>query len=236
MKRALVHILAGGAMALSSSLASAQLGPCDCPPVADRPIVEVGDADGMGTGTVTWSCDSLYVLTETVFVNPGDALTILPGTVIQGRTGIVSDTLTYTLPNGNPSPRQDYIFSQEAGSLVVSAGATIVADGTSNCPIVFTYEGDPMDGSSGYDVRGMWGGLIVCGDGALNTFDGNDEAEGVVDPTGQNRHVYGGDGTLYPSSGVLRFLSLRHASTSMGISQFENGLETNALTLCGEGP
>ena len=76
MKRALVHILAGGAMALSSSLASAQLGPCDCPPVADRPIVEVGDAGGMGTGTVTWSCDSLYVLTETVFVNPGDALEI----------------------------------------------------------------------------------------------------------------------------------------------------------------
>ena len=92
-----------------------------------------------------------------------------------------------------------------------------------------------MDGSSGYDVRGMWGGLIVCGDGALNTFDGNDEAEGVVGPTGQNRHVYGGDGTLYPSSGVLRYLSLRHASTSMGISQFENGLETNALTLCGVG-
>ena len=85
-------------MALSSSLASAQLGPCDCPPVADRPIVEVGDADGMGTGTVTWSCDSLYVLTETVFVNPGDALTILPGTVIQGRTGIVSDTLTIRCP------------------------------------------------------------------------------------------------------------------------------------------
>ena len=86
------------------------MGPCDCPPVAERPVVEVGDANGMGTGTVTWSCDSLYVLTETVFVNPGDALTILPGTVIQGRTGIVSDTLTFTLPNGNPSPRQDYIF------------------------------------------------------------------------------------------------------------------------------
>lgn len=235
MKRKLGQILAG-CMALLTSMANGQIGPCDCPPVTDRPVVEVDDANGLGTGSVTWSCDSLYVLTETVFVNPGDELTILPGTVIQGRTGIVSDTLTYTLPNGNPSPRQDYVFSQEAGSLVISAGATIIADGTSNCPIVFTFEGDPMDGSIGYDVRGMWGGLIVCGDGALNTFDGNDEVEGVVDPSGQNRHVYGGDGTLYPSSGVLRYLSVRHASTSQGISQFENGLETNALTLCGVGP
>lgn len=236
MRRVLHPFFLAAFFAVWTGVAWGQLGPCNCPPVSERPVVEVSDLDGMGTGTTTWSCDTVYVLTETVFVNPGDVLTILPGTVVQGRTGIVSDTLTFTLPNGNPSPRQDYVYSQTPGSLVVSAGATLQADGTSNCPIVFTFEGDPLDGSPGYDVRGQWGGLIVCGDGDLNTFDGNDEAEGVTDPTGQNRHVYGGDGTLYPSSGTLRYLSIRHASSSLGISQFGNGLETNALTLCGVGP
>jgi len=215
--------------------ARGQQGPCNCLPIADRPTKEVTDQAGLGTGTATWSCDTVYVLTETVFVNEGDALTIEPGTLIQGRTGLVVDTLTYVLPNGNPSPRQDYVFGQEAGSLVVSKGASILADGSSNCPIVFTYEGDPMDGSTGYDTRGMWGGLILCGDGELNTFDGEDEIEGIVDVTGQDRHVYGGDGSTFQNSGIVRYVSLRHASTSMGISQFENGLETNALTLCGVG-
>ncbi|MDA0304312.1 MAG: hypothetical protein O3B45_08125 [Bacteroidetes bacterium] len=213
----------------------AQFEPCACPSMESRPISLIDDADGLGTGTVHWTCDTLYVLTETVFVNPGDALTIDPGTVIMGRQGLVIDTLTYTLPNGNPSLREDYIFSQEAGSLVISAGASILAEGSSNCPIVFTYEGDPLDGSSGYDVRGMWGGLIVCGHGALNTYDGDDTVEGIEDESGQDRNVYGGGSNPDGSSGVLKFISIRHASTSRGISQFGNGLETNALTLCGVG-
>jgi hypothetical protein len=218
-----------------TSISSAQIGPCNCLPVGERPVLSVYDNDGMGTGTATWSCDTIYLLTETVFVNPGDILTIQPGTVVMGREGIISDTLTYTLPNGNPSLRQDYIFSQQAGSLVVAAGAELLAEGTSNCPIVFTYEGDPLDGSSGYDMRGKWGGLIVCGLGELNTYDGDDTVEGIDDITGQDRHVYGTGMDPLGSSGVMRYISIRHASTSLGISQFGNGLETNALTLCGVG-
>jgi hypothetical protein len=223
----------------SPFLAVAQVEPCECLPMENRPVSFVSDSQGLGTGTVHWTCDTVYVLTETVFVNAGDVLTIDPGTVIMGRNGIVEDTLTYTLPNGNPSLREDYIFSQEAGSLVVSVNASIMAEGTLSCPIVFTYEGDPLDGSSGYDIRGRWGGLILCGSGALNTFDGQDTVEGIEDLSGQNRHVYGSETGTNPNftmnSGVLKFISIRHASTSRGTSQFGNGLETNALTLCGVG-
>ena len=55
---------------------------CGCPPVASRPVVEVSDNQGMGTGTTTWTCANTYLLTETVFVNSGDSLTIEPGTVV----------------------------------------------------------------------------------------------------------------------------------------------------------
>ncbi len=215
----------------------AQFEPCACPALENRPISYVTDSDGLGTGNAHWTCDTLYILTATVFVNPGDALTIDAGTIVMGRQAIVEDTLTFTLPNGNPSLRQDYIFSQEAGSLVVAAGASILAQGASNCPIIFTYEGDPLDGSSSYDTRGKWGGVIVCGNGALNTFDGQDSVEGIEDTTGQERNIYGGglvsDPNADGTSGILEFISIRHASTSRGISQFGNGLETNALTLCG---
>lgn len=227
-------LLVGGLLAGWSQV-RAQGSGCGCPPVASREVIYVSDGGGVGTGNATWTCDKIWVLTEPVFVNPGHTLTIEPGTIIQGREGIVIDTLSFVLPNGNPSQRKDYVFSQLAGSLVVAMDAFIFAEGSPDCPIVFTYEGDPMDNSTGYDVQGRWGGLIVCGRGALNTYDGNDLAEGVTDPTGQNRALYGTGQDPTGSSGVLRYLSIRHASTSLGISQFGNGNETNALQLCGVG-
>jgi len=220
---------------IAHEMVFSQSGPCDCLPLPERPIFEVSDQSGLGIGTATWSCDTIYVLTETVYVNSGDTLTIEPGTLVKGREAIVVDTLTYTLPNGNPSPRLDYVFSQVAGSLVIAVGGHLNAQGTPDCPIVFTGEDDPMDGSQGYDVSGRWGGLILCGDGALNTFDGTADVEGITDESGQNRNVYGGSGLEHTNSGILTYISIRHASTSAGISQFGNGLETNALTLCGVG-
>lgn len=208
---------------------------CNCAPYSMRSVVEVSDNAGAGVGTATWSCDTIYLLTETVFVNPGDSLTIEPGTVVQGRAGVVTDTLTYTLPNGNPSQRVDYIFSQEAGSLVVSPGAWLHAEGSEECPIIFTHEGDLLNGTSNLATRGQWGGLIVCGHGEINTYDGNDYAEGVEDDSGQDRHLYGTGVDPTSSSGILRYISLRHGSTSLGISQFGNGNETNLLQLCAIG-
>lgn len=233
--QSLLRLLMGAVAAAVACDLLGQTGPCDCPPVSERDLVYVTDANGAGTGTTTWTCDHTYVLTQTVFVNPGDALTIEPGTIVQGRSGIVTDTINYTLPNGNPSKRVDYLFSQLAGSLVVARGATIEAEGTEACPIVFTYEGDPLDASTGYDQRGRWGGLIVCGGGALNTWDGEDLAEGVMDLTGAQRHAYGGNVDPAGSSGTLQYVSIRHASASLGVNQFGNGNETNALQLCGVG-
>lgn len=221
-------------LAFGPAASLAQSG-CGCPPIASRPVIEVSDNQGMGTGTTTWSCDQTYLLTETVFVNSGDSLTIEPGTVVKGRAGVVTDTLTYTLPNGLPSKRVDYVYSEVAGSLVVARGGYIHAEGTEACPIIFTHENDALNGTSNLQDRGLWGGLIVCGGGEINTYDGNDLAEGVEDPTGMNRHLYGENLDPEGSCGVLRYLSLRHGSVSLGISQFGNGNETNLLQLCAIG-
>ena len=61
-------------------------------------------------------------------------------------------------------------YSTYPGALVVARGGMLMAQGNATCPIQFSFLGDPMDGSVGLDVQGQWGGVVLCGAGALNTF------------------------------------------------------------------
>jgi len=201
---------------------------CGCPSLADRPVVDLTDNGGDGLGTRTLSCDSLYVLNGFVYVNDGDVLTIDPGTVVQAKPG----------------------QGESASCLIVARGAQIMANGTGECPIVFTYEGDPMNGSTPYNTHGLWGGIILNGHGELNTYDGDDLAEGIMDASGQGRDVYGaadtngdGDNDFFDnaeSSGAFRYVSIRHAGSEMpnppvNFQNVVNGDETNGLSLNGVG-
>jgi hypothetical protein len=132
---------------------------CDCPPLSQRPLVTVTDA-GQGTGTTTWTCDNTYLLNGYVFVNSGQVLTVEPGTVIRGAAGSGAD----------------------ASALIVAAGGQIDAEGNANCPIIMTYEADPLDGSVSYDTRGQWGGFIMLGNASTN-FGGVAQVEGIPPTT-----------------------------------------------------
>ncbi len=228
--------------------------PCSCPPAADRPVVIITDNGGLGTGTVTWGCDSIYILQEQVFVNSGDTLTIMPGAIVKGAAGSGFQETSFTVGNVT---QQTIIYSTYPGSLIISMGAVLLAEGTPDCAIIFTHEADLLDGTVGVDVKGQWGGLIICGAGQTNTlyFDnpsvfpsqltgtgtGTDLAEGIIDLTGNFRHLYGGNTDPTSSSGILRYVSLRHGSTSLGYYQniatneSNNGNETNLLQLCAVG-
>ena len=176
---------------------------CDCPPLSSRPLVTISEA-GEGTGTTTWTCDNTYILDGYVFVNSGQALTIEAGTVIKGAAGSGVD----------------------ASALIVSKGGQIFAEGGADCPIIMTYEADPLDGSVAYDTRGQWGGLIILGDASTN-FGGPAQVEGI--PADNDRAVYGGSNDA-DNSGVLAYVSLRHGGTELGAAN-----EINGITLGGVG-
>jgi len=161
--------------------------------------------NGGGTGTVTWTSDKTYLLDGFVFVNDGQILTIEGGTVIQGKTG-----------QGSLS-----------SALIVSRGAKIIAEGSSDRPIVFTVEGDDLEGSVPLESSGLWGGLIILGNATVNTPSGESFIEGL--PISEPRGVYGG-GFDDDNSGILRFVSIRHGGTNIG-----EGNEINGLTLGGVG-
>ena len=226
---------------------------CGCLPLSERDTVWVSDNMGEGVGTGEWTCDHLYVLTEQVFVNPEDTLVIQPGTVVLGMSGMGMSVVEFPISVGVGSIRE-VTYDVYPGALVVARGGFLDAQGSASCPIHFTFLGDPMDGSVGVDVHGMWGGVVLCGAGQTNTLHldlsffgapyfttgigtGEDRAEGIVDLSGQDREVYGSNADPTGSSGILRYLSIRHGSTNLGWTQFGNGNETDLLQLgaCGSG-
>jgi len=166
---------------------------------------EVITDQGGGTGTTTWNSDRDYLLDGFVFVNDGQMLTIEPGTVVRGRTGQGS----------------------LASALIVARGGKIIAEGERNRPIIFTAEGDDLEGSVPVEARGLWGGLIILGNAMINTPSGEDLIEGI--PISEPRGVYGGFDDD-DNSGILRYVSIRHGGTNIG-----EGNEINGLTLGGVG-
>jgi hypothetical protein len=171
-----------------------------------KPIVEVY-ASAEGTGTVTWTKDNIYVLRGFIFVNPGDVLTIEPGTVIKGQPGQGSG----------------------ASALIVSKGAKLLAEGTASEPIIMTGLADDLKGSIPDDANQTWGGLILLGKATTNNNaeGGSKNIEGL--PTTDDRTFYGGNDDN-DNSGVVKYVSVRHAGSVIGANN-----EINGITLGGVG-
>lgn len=166
---------------------------------------EVLRDDGSGTGTVTWEKSKEYILEGLVFVNDGQILTIKPGTVVRFKSG----------------------QAENASALVVSRGGKIIANGTESDPIIFTAEGDDLEGSITKESRGLWGGLIILGNAPINLNGGESSIEGI--PLTEPRGIFGGVDEE-DDSGILRYVSIRHGGTNIG-----DGNEINGLTLGGTG-
>jgi len=161
--------------------------------------------DGSGTGTTTWKKGENYLLDGFVFVNPGQTLTIEAGAVIKARTG----------------------QGKNASALIIARGATIIAEGTKDEPIIFTVEGDDLQGSVPVESRGLWGGIIILGNAQLNSEFNESKIEGI--PLSESRGIYGGS-INNDNSGVMKYISIRHGGTNIGEDN-----EINGLTLGGVG-
>ncbi len=160
---------------------------------------------GNGIGNVTLKSGHNYVIDGLVFVNEGQTLIIEPGVVIRAKTG----------------------QGVNASALIVARGGKIMANGTPERPIVFTVEGDDLQGSIPLKNKGLWGGLVILGRAPVNNFSQESFIEGI--PETEPRGVFGGNSTD-DNSGSLRYVSIRHGGTNIG-----EGNEINGLTLGGVG-
>ena len=172
------------------------------------------------SGVERWSRTNEYVLNKFIYVLAGAELHIEAGTVVKGKAGKDADT----------------------SALIVTAGGKLFAEGTPTQPIIFTAEADDITDPDDLGIfeRGLWGGVVLLGKASLNTAtsaEGNaatpkyEVFEGLPDTVlnGQNVHRFGGADDN-DSSGVLRYVSIRHAGVV-----FQPNKELNGLSLGGVG-
>lgn len=157
------------------------------------------------TSDETWTSNNEYLLDGLIFVDSSVTLTIEAGTVIKAKTTPTSDGTS---------------------ALIVRRGGYLIADGTQNNPIIMTSELDNINIPNDLlpTDRELWGGLIILGSATTNQPDNNTQIEGI--PLTENAR-YGGNNDD-DSSGVVRYLSIRHGGFSIsGIP----GDEINGLTM-----
>ncbi len=157
--------------------------------------VLTGEISGITRNLVN---DTVYILNGFVYVEDGATLNIEAGTIIRGD-------------------------KDSKGTLIVTRGSKINANGTPDQPIVFT--SNQPEGSRTY---GDWGGLIILGNAPINIPGGTAVIEGGVD-TPEGDGVYGG-ADANDNSGVLRYVRVEYP----GIA-FTPGNEINGITFGGVG-
>jgi hypothetical protein len=186
--------------------------------------------EDIASGTeVTWTADNEYLLQTMIYVQTNATLIIEPGTVIKGVTVVPEELRRRGIP-------------ELISGLWVSQGGKLIADGTREQPIIFTAEGDELTGNIPPTQTALWGGVVMMGNAVLNSakhvvgnvsdpkfdlYEGldNDPQTGLPYP----EHRFGGNDDE-DSSGVLRYVSIRHAGFS-----FAQDSELNVLTMGGVG-
>ncbi len=155
---------------------------------------------------MTLSADKKYLLKGFVYVTNGATLHIPAGTIIMG------DKAT-------------------KGTLVVTRGSKVDAQGTADKPIVFTSALD-----AGARREGDWGGVIILGKGAVNATGGEAKIEGGLVPTNggdEKAYIYYGGGATpnaNDNSGTLKYVRIEFAGVA-----YSPDNEINGLTLGGVG-
>jgi len=216
------------AISISTAFAQTNLGSeCGCPVVpavagTTRPAGTIL-ADGLGnlSGSQTWDCSHTWTLDKKYYVKAGQTLTIQPGTVVRGAAA------------GVPA---------DATALIVERGGKIIADGTQSCPIVFTSVADPMNGAYSLTNVGEWGGVVVLGIATnnlvtTNTYSGGFDGVGFVEgfSAANSRDLYGAGDGIFPiandddNSGILRYVSIRHAGAQIATANELNGLSLGSV-------
>lgn len=198
-------LLSFGAIALFMASCDKKdpIDPVVTPPVDTTPVNGVVTITGDITANTTWSADKKYLLKGFVYVKDGVTLTIPAGTIIKG------DKAT-------------------KGTLVITRGGKIDAQGTVDKPIIFT-----SNQEAGARREADWGGVILLGKAPINPTGGEAKIEGGLVPTDASKekdYIWFGGSDVADNSGIMKYVRIEFA----GIA-FTPDNEINGLTMGGVG-
>ena len=161
---------------------------------------EYNEATNIIAGTIDKDMKLLkrntYQLVGVVYVTNNATLTIEPGTVIRGD-------------------------DKTCGTLVITNGAKIMAEGLETDPIVFTSNKEKTERKPG-----DWGGIIVLGKAPINNLGGLHTLPFDLEPL---LNHYGGQ-DAEDNSGILKYVRIEYAGRKLSSLK-----ELNGLSLAGVG-
>jgi len=137
-----------------------------------------------------------YQLVGVVYVTNNAVLTIEPGTVIRGD-------------------------DKTCGTLVITNGAKIIAEGLETDPIVFTSNKEITERKPG-----DWGGIIILGKAPINTLGGLHTLPFDLEPL---MNHYGGQ-DAEDNSGIMKYVRIEFSGRKLSAAK-----ELNGLSLAGVG-
>jgi len=181
--------------------------------LTNPPIVRVGTGGVTEiTSDTTWTNDKIWLMDGKIVVEDGATLNIEEGTIIKAATGTGAN----------------------ATVLIIAKGGKINAVGTADKPIIFTDANDQIVYANGSTSpnrsatdKGLWGSVIILGNGIVGAANGEANIEGVV--SGYEFTKYGGSDNT-ENSGVMKYVSIRHTGTAVS-----PGNELQGLTMGGVG-
>jgi len=143
------------------------------------------------TSNTTWS--GVILLQNKVYVKNNATLTIAPGTIIRG----------------------DYATQ---GTLIITKGSKLMAEGTVAQPIVFT-----SNEAVGDRAEGDWGGVVLLGKAANNQPGGVANIEGIA-PSTDTEFGGGANPDNNDNSGSLKYVRIEFAGIPLQPNKEINGL------------
>jgi hypothetical protein len=207
------------------------------------------------TTATTWS--GVIVMQNPIFVRDGGRLTILPGTIVRGqpRTAAVAPGSTVGTPGTLIVTQTGRLVANgSSGSpIVFTTAATdndnngVADDADTNG---FADAWDPGDvflddtpttaplaplNKNGLANVSLWGGVVVLGNAPTNNADkaavgyGKALVEGLTVPGFPAAYATYGGILPHDNSGILRFVSIRHAGDEIGNSNELNGLSMGGV-------
>jgi hypothetical protein len=113
--------------------------------------------------------------------------------------------------------------------LLVNRGSRIIAEGSPAAPIILTGFQDAVLGSAGKFDTQLWGGVVINGNGITNKCSDAQRAEGTCHIQSEGKPSnYGGNDNA-ESSGVLRYVQVKHAGFEVAPGDELNGITFNAV-------
>lgn len=157
----------------------------------------------------------VHVFQDSLFVGTN----VSSGAAPAGGTGP-----TLTIAAGNKLAFQD-----SGDYLLINRGSQIIAQGTAARPITFTGYTDAVTGTAGPEEVQLWGGIVINGNGVTNNCTDAQRTSAQCHVVSEGAASNYGGAVNDESSGILRYVVIKHPGFEVAPDDELNGLTLNAV-------